>query len=127
MTGDLRNGPTIGSGPWILDQTSDGSHTFSQNPDYFEPELPLVSSVNIMVLPDDSTQLAAFQTGLTDVIQMSPKAWSDHLARTPDSQHLAIRQPGTGVEVAFKTTVPPFDDVQIRRAALLSLDPAEGD
>ena len=76
-----------------------------------------------MVLPDDSTQLAAFQTGLTDVIQMSPPAWSDHLARTPDAQHLAIRQPGTGVEVAFKTTVPPFDDVRIRRAAMLAFDP----
>ena len=123
LTGDLHNGPTIGSGPWILDQTSDGSHTFSQNPEYFEPGLPLVSNLNVMVLPDDSTQLAAFQTGLTDVIQMSPPTWSDHLARTPDALHLAIRQPGTGVEVAFRTTVPPFDDVRIRRAAMLAFDP----
>ena len=123
LTGDLRNGPTIGSGPWILDQTSDGSHTFSRNPGYYEPGLPLVSRVNVMVLPDDPTQLAAFQTGLTDVIQMSPKAWSDHLAHTPDARHIAVRQPGVGVEIAFKTTIPPFDDVQTRRAALLALDP----
>ena len=123
LTGDLRDGPTIGSGPWILDQTSDGSHTFSRNPGYYEPGLPLVNRVNVMVLPDDPTRLAAFQTGLTDVIQMTPKAWSEHLARTPDAQHLAIRQPGTGVEVAFKTTVPPFDDVLIRRAAMLAFDP----
>ena len=123
LTGDLRDGPTIGSGPWMLDQTSNGSHKFSRNPEYFEPDLPIVSRVNVMVLLDDSTQLAAFQTGLTDVIQMSPLAWNEHLARTPDAQHLAIRQPGVGVEVAFKTTTPPFDDVQTRRAAMLALDP----
>ena len=123
LTGDLRNGPTIGSGPWILDQASDGSHTFSRNPVYHEPGLPLVKNLNVMVLPDDSTQLAAFQTGLTDVIQMTPPEWNEHLARTPDAQHLAIRQPGVGVEVAFKTTVPPFDDVFVRRAAMLAFDP----
>ena len=123
LTGDIRDGPTIGSGPWMLDETSDGSHTFSRNPKYHESGLPLVSSVNIMVLPDDSTQLAAFQTGLTDVIQMTPKAWSEHLARTPSARQLAIRQPGVGVELAFKTAAPPFDDVEFRRAAMLALDP----
>ena len=123
LTGDLRNGPTIGSGPWILDQTSDSSHIFSRNPEYYDPGLPLVSHVNIMILPDDSTQLAAFQTGLTDIIQMSPPAWSEHLARAPGAQYHAIRQPGVGVEMAFKTTVPPFDDIKVRRAAMMALDP----
>ncbi len=123
LTGDLRDGPTIGSGPWILEETSDDSHTFSRNPEYFEPGLPLVNRVNVMILPDDSTELAAFQTGLTDIIQMSPQTWSEHLTRAPSAPHLAIRQPGVGVEMAFKTALPPFDDIEVRRAAMLALDP----
>ena len=39
--GDILNGPTIGSGPWMLEQTAPGDmHSFTRNPDYFEPELP---------------------------------------------------------------------------------------
>ena len=124
LSGDLREGPTIGTGPWILERTSiDESHSFSRHADYFEAGLPLVDNLRILILTNEDTRSAAFQTGMTDVHEMSPVEWMRHLQQSPNAPSLEIPQPGTGIEVAFKTTEPPFDDARVRRAAMLSMDP----
>ena len=124
LDGDIREGPTIGSGPWIFDNASpDGFHVFSRNPDYFEPALPLADGLKIMILTDDDTRSAAFQTGMIDIHEMNPQEWEQHIQRLPNAPVLEIPQPRIGIEVAFKTTAPPFDDARARRAVMLSLDP----
>ena len=124
LSGDLREGPTIGTGPWILERTSiDESHSFSRHADYFEPGLPLVDNLRILILTDEDTRSAAFQTGMTDVHEMSPTEWIRHLQQSPNAPSLEIPQPGAGIEIAFKTTEPPFDDARVRRAAMLSMNP----
>ena len=123
--GDLRDGPTIGTGPWMMDDSTLGvAHSFSRHPDYFEPDQPLVDNLKILILPDDGTRSAAFQTGMTDIHEMEPTEWVQHIQQLPNSPSLHIPQPGNGIEVAFKTTDSPFDDVRVRRAAMLSMDPA---
>ena len=72
VNGDLRDGPTIGSGPWILRSTSDSSHTFESNPDYFEEDLPYASRLNIEIIPDRPTREAAFRARIVDIRQMEP-------------------------------------------------------
>ncbi len=123
-SGDLRGGPTIGSGPWILERTaSDDVHSFTRNPDYFEPALPLADNLKILILTDATTRGAAFQTGITDVHEMDPAEWLQYVQQFPNASFLAVRQPGSGIEVAFKTTEPPFDDARLRKAVMLSMDP----
>ena len=122
--GHLRDGPTIGTGPWILEQsTPDDAHAFSRNVDYFEPGLPLVDELRILILTDVETRNAAFQTGLVDIVSMGPAAWTDYVEDVPSAPSIQIPQPGIGLEVAFNTTVAPFDDVRVRRAALMAMDP----
>ncbi len=124
LRGNLHDGPTIGSGPWILERTaSDDVHSFTRNPDYFEPALPLADNLKILILTDAVTRGAAFQTGMTDIHEMDPAEWLKHVQQFPNAPLLAARQPGSGIEVAFKTTEPPFDDARVRRAAMLSMDP----
>lgn len=124
LSGDLRDGPTIGTGPWVLERTSpDESHSFSRHPDYFEPGLPLVDNLRILILTDESTRAAAFQTGMVDIYEMTPTEWTGHIQQFPDAPLLEIPKPGIGIEVAFKTTEPPFDDARVRKAAMLSMDP----
>ena len=125
QNGDLRDGPTIGTGPWMLENSTQGVvHSFSRHPDYFEPDHPLVDNLRILILPDESTRAAAFQTGMTDIHEMDPKEWAQHVQQTPNAPSLRIPQPGNGIEVAFKTTRPPFDDVRVRQAVMLAMDPA---
>ena len=124
LTGDLRDGPTAGSGPWIYDP--DGGrdvHSFERNPDYYEAGLPLVDKLRIHVGADDRTQSAAFQTGLMDIVSMRPDAWREYSERSPSAPFILTPQPGAGVEVAFKTTEPPFDNIDLRRAAMLAMEP----
>ena len=123
LSGDLRYGPTVGSGPWILDSTDDNAHVFSRNPNYYNPSLPLLDAINISVLPDDQTRNAAFHVGRIDITRMEPSSWATHSGRSPNAPFLGVPQPGMGVEVAFNTTEPPFDDISARRAAMLAMDP----
>lgn len=124
LSGDLRSGPTIGTGPWILEQTSpDLVHSFLRHPDYFEPDLPLVDNLRILILTNEDTRAAAFQTGMTDIHEMNPTEWMRHIQQFPNAPLLEIRQPGSGIEIAFKTSEPPFDDARVRKSAMLSMDP----
>ena len=124
LTGDLIDGPTVGSGPWILTDTRPGvRHFFESNPDYYEEGYPLLDGLNIHVLQDAGTRDAAFQVRNIDVHQMSPVQWRDHVGRVPDAPGLLSPDQGTGLEVAMNAGSGPFQDARLRRAAMLSMDP----
>ena len=124
LNGDLKDGPTIGSGPWILVRSRpDASHIFRRNPDYFERDLPFLDGLNVSIIPDEDTREAAFRTRLVDVRQMEPSEWEAYKADEPNAPLLEHPDAGTGFEVAFNASAPPFDDVRVRRAALLAMDP----
>ncbi len=124
LNGDLMEGPTIGSGPWVLEGTSpDNRHEFEPNPFYYEQGLPLVDRLNILIMTDEGTRNAAFQTGMIDVMNMSTDEWNTYTERFPFAPFLKVPQTGIGAEVAFKTTAPPFDNLDVRRAAILAMEP----
>ncbi len=124
VNGDLRDGPTVGSGAWVFDgASSEDVHAFRKNDHYYEPELPLADRLDIHVLRDRVTRNAAFQTGHLDIVEMRPDEWLEYLRLVPTAPSVAAPQSGGGAEVAFKTTEPPFDDFDLRRAAMLAMDP----
>ena len=126
QNGDLRNGPTVGSGAWVLEKTApDDKHQFSPNPFYYEQGLPLIENLNILILTGEDTRKAAFLTRMIDVMNMRPDEWLTYTERFPLAPFMKVPQPGIGLEVAFNTTVPPFDDVEVRRAAILGMEPAK--
>lgn len=124
LNGDLLNGPTIGSGPWILEGSDpDVAHVFDRNPIYFERDFPFVDRLVIQVIPDRATRDAAFAVGSTDIHQMSPEAWSQLSQQRPDVESVVTPNPGSGLEVALNTARPPFGDVRVRRAVFQATDP----
>ena len=124
VNGDLRDGPTIGSGPWALTETSPNSlHSFDRNPSYFEDGLPLVDRLLIHVMPDPLVRVAAFRVGSVDLDQMDGAEWADYLQRRPSAPSARIPEPTTGLEVGFNGSRSPFDDVRVRRAAFQAIDP----
>lgn len=124
ISGDLTNGPTVGSGPWILtDSRPSTRHFFESNPDYYEDGYPLLDRLNIHVLQDAATRNAAFQVRNIDVHQMSPAQWQDYSSRVTDAPFLRSQDQGTGLEIAMNAGSEPFQDARLRRAAMLSLDP----
>lgn len=124
LSGDLKNGPTIGSGPWMLADTRPNSaYTFERNPDYFDEGLPYADRLVMHVITDPNTRKAAFSVGSLDVAQMEPQEWAEFQRQSPGVQSSMIKEAVSGLEVAFKTTDAPFNDVDVRRAALLAMNP----
>jgi peptide/nickel transport system substrate-binding protein len=122
--GDLKQGPTIGSGPWVAAGSVSGAfHRFERNTTYFEKDLPFVDSLVLHVIPNATTRDAAFSVETVDVHQMEPQTWTQLLQRRPDVQSLLVKETGVGLEVALNTSRPPFDDIDVRRAAFQAMDP----
>ena len=76
----------------------------------------------INIIPDDDTRLAAFRVHRLDVDQMEPREWEDFFSQTPSMSFLLARETARGIEIAFKTTTTPFDDVRLRRPAMFAMD-----
>ena len=124
QSGDLRNGPSVGTGPWLLSSIgTGGSSTFVRNPDYFEPSLPYADGLRIQVVPDSQARLAGFVTEILDFYGADPSEWTEVLTQRPNAPGLHIPQPGAGLELAMNASTAPFDDTSIRRAAFLAMDP----
>lgn len=123
FNGDLRDGPTVGSGPWILRETGpDAIHAFDRNPTYFEEGRPLVDELLIHIIPDPTIRNAAFRVGSIDIAQMDESQWEQYLQRRPSAPFLLVPDT-TGVEIGLNVRAAAFEDVKVRRAVFQATDP----
>lgn len=122
--GDLKNGPDIGTGPW-LSSTVDLNVQVSllRNPDYFEEGLPFLDEIITRVIADRQAAFAAFLVGAVDVHRVTPAEWNVLPADRPDAKSVVVPQGGTGLILSMNVSQPPFDNQAIRRALLQALDP----
>ncbi len=124
LNGDLRNGPVIGSGPWLWDGTRDGQgYFFKANPNYYESGLPNLDRLNILIIVNEETRIAAFRLKKLDLIESPPEQFNVIRENHPSSHFLLYREAGTGLELALKSNSPPFNNLQVRRAVFSALDP----
>lgn len=123
VNGNLRSGPTVGTGPWILGRYEPLSITFSANLDYFIPVLPLTFSLEASVVPELSTRVVMIQVDASDFVQVDVDALRKTASSNPEVQWTAEYDAAAGIEVAFNTTAPALKDVRVRRAILKSWNP----
>ena len=124
LDGSLRRGPTVGSGAWILEEARDDlTFTLRRNESYFMTGAPLLDRIVVHTIADEHTAYAAFRVNNVDVHRLRPEQWEEFAQQKPDAKMLAFKEIGVGLEVAFNTTAPPFDDVRARRAAMLAMRP----
>ncbi len=122
--GDLKAGPLVGSGPWLLAGSglAEG-YVFERNEDYFEAGLPLLDGIRMHVIEDGATRNAAFGVGRIDVHQVDAADWPALRDRRPDAPLLRSADSGAGLEIALNTRAAPFHDPRARAAAFLAMDP----
>ena len=124
---DWRN--LVGTGPYELTDWVKGSaYTYTKNPNYWgydekfpENRLPYLDEVKMLIIPDNSTKLAALRTGkvarLTDVAFDQGKAIQKRNPELLWTTGLVIPY-----SYALNLTKPPFDDIRVRTAMQLALD-----
>ncbi len=122
----------VGTGPFILiDYVTASSLTFKRNPDYwgydeFHPEnrLPYFDVYRSLILPDESTRLAAMRTGKAEVIGYEFPEWrtGEDILRTNPQMQLSTYEPGGATGIYLQHDVKPFDDLRVRKALQMSID-----
>ena len=130
--GDFRDWRVcIGTGPFMLeDEVPGGSLTFVRNPNYWrndpvhpENTLPYVDGVNILVIPDASTRLAALRTG--KIAQLGRLSWEDRDSLVKTNPKLQwVGGLGMTALMGMRVDKPelPFYDIRVRRALAIGLD-----
>ena len=126
---DWRN--VVGTGPFMLTDIVEGSSwTWTKNPDYWgydekypQNRLPYVDELRLLIIPEEATIMAALRSG-----QLDYRRWATSLDSIESLQR-------TNPEIAahpvlFRSSdsfapnlrMPPFNDINVRRAMQMALD-----
>ncbi len=124
----------IGTGPWMFEEYVTNSHmSFVKNPNYWrktsidgvEYQLPFVDRVVMLVMPDESTQLAAISTGKLDLYRVVPVGYWDTLEKTAPKLKSLTFSSGQGWGFCPRVDQPPFDNIKVRQAIIAGTDQSE--
>ena len=110
-----------GTGPYILKEWTPGDHaTVVRNPNYWGNPKPRLDQITFRYIFDESARYAALQAG--DVQSITTLSTSTTERATKDGFQV-FDPPYAGSAVwLLNNSKPPFDDIRIRRAALLAID-----
>jgi peptide/nickel transport system substrate-binding protein len=123
--GDLKEGPTIGTGPWVLEKWEPNvATTFRRNPDYFQKGLPYADRLEYPRIQDDQTRLAAFRAGnLSHAGVGIPASDIEALRKqVPTAQFVPYRVPAISFEVMMNSKTGPTADKRVRQAIAKAID-----
>ena len=123
-TGDLKQGPVIGTGPWIWGGTrGEIGYFFQGNNQYHEPNMPGLDRLRILHIPNEQTLVAAFMTRKIDLIETPNEYLHDILKLDQNISHLIYQETGVGLEMALNTSRAPLDQTLVRKAIFNAIDP----
>jgi len=120
VNGDLRRGPTVGTGPWIVETAESDRTRLLANPDYYESQLPFLDSMEIQVIPSESTRVGGMRNKIIDFVQAGFPLISDATEQLDDIEWTAISNPAAGIEIAMNTARSPLDSLAVREAMMLT-------
>jgi len=119
----------IGTGPFMVDDyVSGSSSTFVRNPDYWrtdalypENQLPYADKAQLLIIPDDSTAIAALRTGNIDLLDnISWERVARILETNPDMLKAPTLRDGIGIGLVVDKA--PYNDLRVRRAMQMAMD-----
>jgi ABC-type transport system substrate-binding protein len=123
---------TVGTGPFMIqDYVPSNLVTLVRNPNYWDTnpigpgegdQLPYVSGVKYIIIPDTSTQQAALRTGKLDMMGMIEWEAADTLETQAPELMKKRTASGQVPSAYFRLDQAPFDDLRVRKALLYGID-----
>jgi len=124
--GDLRRGPTIGSGPWITTDSQADITRLIVNPSYYG-DIPYLDGLDIQVMPGQGTRVAGMRSKILDVAQADWSFISEATEKFEEIEWIGISNSAAGIEIAMNTERSPIDRQEVRKAMMLTWDPLIAD
>jgi ABC-type transport system substrate-binding protein len=108
----------VGTGPFRLGAWEQNRViVLDKNPDYFKAGRPLVDRVELRIIKDGVTRVAALRAGEVDFINWVPREQAKRLEQ--DAKIQVWRGPETtGIFIVPTFSRPPWDDLRVRQAVL---------
>lgn len=107
----------IGTGPFVFKNWTPGaSMSFARNPEYFVPERPYFDAVEVRIIPQPDSLLAALRS---KQIHLATTLSGRDIAPIKSDNQFTVQQFDTGggaIYVGVNVTVKPLDDKRIRQA-----------
>ena len=123
-SGDIIGQTGIGTGPFKVEKfDADGVTILTAFPEYYEGE-PQLAKMEVYGIPDEKTRLQAFLAGQLDMERGIKPLLRRALTRS-DAYVVQEIPTGNWSGLVFRTDVPPFDDVNVRRALRMVVDREE--
>ncbi len=120
----------VGSGPFILTDWVDSSSMWlTANPNYWgyderfpQNHLPYVNSINVLIIPNTSTALAAMRTGKIDFDNsgLTPTVVTSLQKTNPEIN--VIKVDAAVLDILPKSSAAPFNNLNVRIAAQEALN-----
>lgn len=119
---DWLSNNAIGTGPWMLkDWKPDSKLSLVKNPNYWKPGLPYMDGVDIVIIPDETSVIAALRTGEVQHAQILDKTSMPLLRTSPDLVVYQTPSMGTNfINLQFRKEA--IKDIRVRQAMSLATD-----
>ena len=118
---DFKTNP-IGTGPFMFAEYQPQQFVrLVANPEYFRGE-PAIKEINYRYIPSDAARDLAFQAGEIDMIYgRQDQTWVERISQVPGTK-VAVMVPGEMSVIHLNMTMPPLDDIRVRRAIAHAID-----
>lgn len=115
----------VGSGPFIPEDFETGArYSLSRNPSYWaNPDLPYLDGIEVLVMVDEATRLAALQTGQVDIAY--PQLAASLYVQLQDMDHMVTKEVLGDVshwDVQMNEEREPWNDIRVRQAVSLGMN-----
>ncbi|WP_417773420.1 ABC transporter substrate-binding protein [Stappia sp.] len=114
--GDEYQRTPIGTGPFMFAEYQPQQYVkLVANPEYFRGE-PKLKEIFYRYIPSDASRDLAFQSGEIDMIYgKQEQTWVERIKQVPGTV-VSVMKPGEMSVIHLNMTMPPLDDVRVRRA-----------
>lgn len=112
------------NGPYkIIEWVEDDYVVLEKNPTYFDAAKVDIEKLTLLVVPEASTAMAMFENGELDTVDNVPPEDLDRVKNDPVLSKQFYNGPAFVLYwYAFDSSVPPFDNVLVRKAFAAAID-----
>ena len=112
----------MGSSAYMLESYVPGeSVVLKASPDYWGDIKPYYAEINYRIVPDSQTRLLLLESGDADIAYFLSPSELLRVAENPDLQVISAPAVQDTLALRMNPTVPPFDDVNIRKAIIKAI------